>query len=167
MSRTKPKEVNKKFAEWGGFTAEEMAQAALDLGMETDVTCESAEAKAAILKALKGKKGADRVNVLTLDEYKARTDREFRRIAETAVTPETTSFSNPEEDEPEEAPRSRRSKGRERRGEERPPQPEPSGAKTIYVFDIDYGDVKDQQGRREIRRRLIKDGWTIIRKGEK
>lgn len=162
-------EANAKIADWGGFTAEEMAQHALDLGIPTDVTCATEKEKAAVLKALKGKKGADRVEVLTLDEYEARVKKTFDHIARTAVNPETTSFSNPEP-EAEPAPRSRRRKSaepvKERRGEDRPAQPEPNAEKTIYVFDIDYGDVKDQQGRREIRRKLIKEGWTIIRKGE-
>ncbi len=90
--------MSKGIAHWGGFTVEQIVKQALDHGGETWITCPDEAHKKAVLTCLRGKHGAPRVDVMTLDEYEARTRAAFDKIARTCVTPETTSFSNYEED---------------------------------------------------------------------
>lgn len=125
-------EANHKIADWGGFTAAEMVEHALALGIDTDITCKDEATKQEVSRILRGKHGAGRVTVLTLDEYEARVMAEYRRIEKTAVTPATTEFANPE---PEEAPPV--SRGRRRSAPEAAPAEvvvnEDSGAERVRV----------------------------------
>lgn len=84
---------------WTGFTPKQIADHALETAqrsLEITVPVPDAATKAAVIAALKGRPGANCVEVLTLDEHAAKMDKLYRIISETAVNPGTTDFSNPE-----------------------------------------------------------------------
>lgn len=98
------KEVNEKIANWRGFTPREIADHALETTNRTmpiTLLCTDEAHKAAVAKELKGRPGANLVELQTLDEHEASIRAKEQAIAAGAAMPEEPTAHEPEDFVPE------------------------------------------------------------------